>query len=78
MTASASLPGWPARSRATPRITAADWAAGEPRMLGGGLGDIAPGQWSDDTEMACAIAGVVRPAPTCGTAATLDASPRGS
>ncbi|WP_214404548.1 ADP-ribosylglycohydrolase family protein [Pseudonocardia lacus] len=26
-----------------------------PRMLGGGLGNIAPGQWSDDTEMACAI-----------------------
>ncbi len=29
---------------------------GEPRMLGGGLGGIAPGQWSDDTEMACTIA----------------------
>ena len=28
---------------------------GEPRMVGGGLGGIAPGQWSDDTEMACAI-----------------------
>jgi ADP-ribosylglycohydrolase len=27
-----------------------------PRMLGGGLGGIAPGQWSDDTEMACVIA----------------------
>ena len=25
-------------------------------MLGGGLGGYAPGQWSDDTEMACAIA----------------------
>jgi len=23
---------------------------GEPQMLGGGLGGIAPGQWSDDTE----------------------------
>jgi ADP-ribosylglycohydrolase len=27
-------------------------------MLGGGLGGIAPGQWSDDTEMACVIAEV--------------------
>jgi ADP-ribosyl-[dinitrogen reductase] hydrolase len=31
---------------------------GEPEQLGGGLGGIAPGQWSDDTEMACAIAQV--------------------
>ncbi len=31
---------------------------GEPRMLGGGLGGIAPGQWSDDTEMAVCIAEV--------------------
>ncbi|MEV6872238.1 ADP-ribosylglycohydrolase family protein [Amycolatopsis sp. NPDC051128] len=29
---------------------------GEPaRMLGGGLGGYEPGQWSDDTEMACVI-----------------------
>ncbi len=28
------------------------------RMLGGGLGGYAPGQWSDDTEMACVIAQV--------------------
>ena len=28
------------------------------QMVGGGLGDIAPGQWSDDTEMACVIAEV--------------------
>ena len=27
-------------------------------MLGGGLGGIVPRQWSDDTEMACAIAEV--------------------
>lgn len=33
--------------------------AGEPaRMLGGGLGGYAPGQWSDDTEMASVIAEV--------------------
>ena len=31
---------------------------GEPQMLGGGLGGIAPGQWSDDTEMAVCIAQV--------------------
>ena len=31
---------------------------GEPQMLGGGLGGIAPGQWSDDTEMAICIAEV--------------------
>ena len=24
----------------------------EPQMLGGGLGGLVPGQWSDDTEMA--------------------------
>src|SRR4051812_11912686 len=34
-------------------------AAGTPaEMLGGGFGGIAPGQWSDDTEMACVIAEV--------------------
>lgn len=27
-----------------------------PRMLGGGLGDFAPGEWSDDTSMALAVA----------------------
>ncbi|MFC5062869.1 ADP-ribosylglycohydrolase family protein [Actinomycetospora atypica] len=31
---------------------------GEPEMVGGGLGDYAPGQWSDDTEMASVIAQV--------------------
>ena len=31
---------------------------GEPQMMGGGLGRIAPGQWSDDTEMAICIAEV--------------------
>lgn len=31
---------------------------GEPQMLGGGLGGIAPGQWSDDTEMTVCIAEV--------------------
>jgi ADP-ribosylglycohydrolase len=32
--------------------------SGEPEMVGGGLGGIAPGQWSDDTEMALCIAEV--------------------
>jgi ADP-ribosylglycohydrolase len=27
----------------------------DPQMLGGGLGGLPPGQWSDDTDMACAI-----------------------
>ena len=31
---------------------------GEPQMIGGGLGGIAPGQWSDDTGMAICIAEV--------------------
>lgn len=31
---------------------------GEPQLLGGGLGGLAPGQWSDDTEMAVCIAEV--------------------
>ncbi len=31
---------------------------GEARLLGGGLGGLAPGQWSDDTEMAAVIAQV--------------------
>jgi ADP-ribosylglycohydrolase len=31
---------------------------GEPRMLGGGLGDYAPGEYSDDTQMAVCIAEV--------------------
>lgn len=31
---------------------------GAPQMLGGGLGDYAPGQWSDDTEMTCVLARV--------------------
>ena len=31
---------------------------GEPRMLGGGLGPYAPGEWSDDTQMAVCVAEV--------------------
>jgi ADP-ribosylglycohydrolase len=30
----------------------------QPRMIGGGLGPYAPGEWSDDTQMAVVIAGV--------------------
>ena len=34
-------------------------APGEaPRMVGGGLGPYAPGEWSDDTQMAVVIASV--------------------
>src|SRR6476620_3830311 len=32
--------------------------AGEPQMVGGGLGPYAPGEWSDDTQMALCIARV--------------------
>lgn len=32
--------------------------SGDPEMLGGGLGDYAPGEWSDDTQMAVCIARV--------------------
>ncbi len=46
---------------------------GEPEQLGGGLGGIAPGQWSDDTEMACAIAEVAATGADLGTTAALDA-----
>ncbi len=44
-----------------------------PQMLGGGLGRIAPGQWSDDTEMACAIALVGATGADLRTESALDA-----
>lgn len=47
--------------------------AGEPQMLGGGLGNIAPGQWSDDTEMTAAIALVAATGADLRTEAALDA-----
>jgi ADP-ribosyl-[dinitrogen reductase] hydrolase len=46
---------------------------GEPEQLGGGLGRLAPGQWSDDTEMACVIAGVAATGADLRTGAALDA-----
>jgi len=42
------------------------------QMLGGGLGGIAPGQWSDDTEMACAIAEVAATGADLRTQEALD------
>jgi len=44
-----------------------------PQMLGGGLGRIGPGQWSDDTEMACAIALVGATGADLRTESALDA-----
>src|SRR4051812_5794908 len=41
-------------------------------MLGGGLGGIAPGQWSDDTEMACVIARVAATGADLRSEAALD------
>ena len=46
---------------------------GEPKMLGGGLGGLEPGQWSDDTEMACAIALVSSAGADLRTESALDA-----
>jgi len=46
---------------------------GEPEQLGGGLGGFAPGEWSDDTSMACAIAQVAATGTDLRTAAALDA-----
>jgi ADP-ribosylglycohydrolase len=43
------------------------------RMLGGGLGDYAPGQWSDDTEMTTVIAQVAARFPDLREEAALDA-----
>jgi ADP-ribosyl-[dinitrogen reductase] hydrolase len=43
-----------------------------PEMLGGGLGDYAPGQWSDDTEMACVIARVAAEGADLRTPEALD------
>jgi ADP-ribosyl-[dinitrogen reductase] hydrolase len=43
-----------------------------PEMLGGGLGDYAPGQWSDDTEMACVIARVAADGADLRTPEALD------
>lgn len=48
-------------------------AEGEPQMLGGGLGGIEPGQWSDDTELACAIALVSSTGADLRTEKSLDA-----
>lgn len=44
-----------------------------PQMLGGGLGDFAPGEWSDDTSMAMAIADVAAEGADLTTDEALDA-----
>lgn len=44
-----------------------------PQMLGGGLGDFAPGEWSDDTSMAMAIANVAATGADLTTDEALDA-----
>lgn len=48
----------------------------QPRMLGGGLGNFAPGEWSDDTSMAMAIAGVAATGADLTTDDALDAIAR--
>lgn len=47
-------------------------AAGEARMVGGGLGPYAPGEWSDDTQMAICIARVTADGHDLRTDAGLD------
>lgn len=44
----------------------------DPVMKGGGLGHLAPGQWSDDTDMACAITRVAAKGLDLTTEAALD------
>lgn len=44
----------------------------DPQMKGGGLGNLAPGQWSDDTDMACAITRVATKGLDLTTEAALD------
>ncbi|MGD9988664.1 ADP-ribosylglycohydrolase family protein [Pseudonocardia sp.] len=43
-----------------------------PQMLGGGLGGFAPGEWSDDTAMACAVAEVAAGGADLRSEAALD------
>ncbi|NDK89718.1 ADP-ribosylglycohydrolase family protein [Gordonia desulfuricans] len=48
-----------------------------PEMIGGGLGDYAPGEWSDDTSMAVAIAEVAATGADLASAEGLDGVARG-
>ncbi|MBB1515007.1 ADP-ribosylglycohydrolase family protein [Tessaracoccus sp. MC1679] len=50
--------------------------AGEARMVGGGLGPYAPGEWSDDTQMAICIAQVTATGSDLRTAKALNAVAR--
>lgn len=49
----------------------------EPEQLGGGLGNFAPGEWSDDTSMACAVAQVAATGADLRSDAGLDAIAEG-
>lgn len=46
---------------------------GQAEMIGGGLGPYAPGEWSDDTQMAICIAEVTASGADIDSSATLDA-----
>lgn len=48
-------------------------ATTDPSPVGGGLGGLAPGQWSDDTDMACAITRVALTGADLRSEAALDA-----
>lgn len=51
--------------------------AGEPEQLGGGFGNYAPAEWSDDTQMACVIAKVAASGADLRTPESLDAIAQG-
>lgn len=51
--------------------------SGTPEMIGGGLGDFAPGEWTDDTAQAMAIARVAATGADLRDEAALDAIARG-
>ena len=46
---------------------------GEPEMIGGGLGDLAPGEWSDDTQVSVCIARVAATGADLTSTTALDA-----
>jgi hypothetical protein len=46
---------------------------GEPEMMGGGLGDLAPGEWSDDTQVSVCIARVAATGADLTSTTALDA-----
>ena len=65
----------PPATPSAPATSSPAWPPGPRRrtMIGGGLGSFAPGEWTDDTSQAVAIAASRPPAPTCAPPRRLDA-----